>query len=227
MAAGTSRKPEIRCPRRPPPSPPARRTSSAAAWARGGGGGQIICTVDEPQSGEGVGGSEILPLQGGAAGRALTASRRAQRIAASLLFMGMASILEIALILAPGGRLARPSRWTGREVLLYWPGEKGEIPMDVKEILHRCDHTLLAQTATWEEIRAICDDGMKYGCASVCIPASYVKTGGGVCGGAGCPSAPSSAFPTGMTPPPPSASWPRTPWTTAPARWIWSSTVAG
>ena len=47
--------------------------------------------------------------------------------------------------------------------------------MDVKEILHRCDHTLLAQTATWEEIRAICNDGMKYGCASVCIPASYVK----------------------------------------------------
>ena len=47
--------------------------------------------------------------------------------------------------------------------------------MDVKEILSRCDHTLLAQTATWEEIRAICDDGMKYGCASVCIPASYVR----------------------------------------------------
>ena len=47
--------------------------------------------------------------------------------------------------------------------------------MDVKEILSKCDHTLLAQTATWEEIRAICDDGMKYGCASVCIPASYVK----------------------------------------------------
>ena len=47
--------------------------------------------------------------------------------------------------------------------------------MDVKEILSKCDHTLLAQTATWEEIRSICDDGMKYGCASVCIPASYVK----------------------------------------------------
>ena len=47
--------------------------------------------------------------------------------------------------------------------------------MDVKEILAKCDHTLLAQTATWEQIRAICDDGMKYGCASVCIPASYVK----------------------------------------------------
>ena len=47
--------------------------------------------------------------------------------------------------------------------------------MEVKEILSKCDHTLLAQTATWKEIRAICDDGVKYGCASVCIPASYVK----------------------------------------------------
>ena len=46
--------------------------------------------------------------------------------------------------------------------------------MELKEILSKCDHTLLAQSATWEEIRAICDDGMKYGCASVCIPASYV-----------------------------------------------------
>ena len=46
--------------------------------------------------------------------------------------------------------------------------------MELKEILSRCDHTLLAQTATWDEIRALCDDGMKYGCASVCIPASYV-----------------------------------------------------
>lgn len=42
-------------------------------------------------------------------------------------------------------------------------------------ILSRVDHTLLSQTATWEEIRAICDDGIRYGCASVCIPASYVK----------------------------------------------------
>ena len=47
--------------------------------------------------------------------------------------------------------------------------------MERKDILSKCDHTLLAQTATWDEIRAICDDGMKYGCASVCIPASYVK----------------------------------------------------
>ena len=47
--------------------------------------------------------------------------------------------------------------------------------MDIKEILNKCDHTLLAQTATWEEIKAICDDGIKYGTASVCIPQSYVK----------------------------------------------------
>ena len=47
--------------------------------------------------------------------------------------------------------------------------------MDIKTILSYCDHTLLAQTATWAEIQAICDDGMKYQTASVCIPASYVK----------------------------------------------------
>ena len=47
--------------------------------------------------------------------------------------------------------------------------------MELKEILSKCDHTLLAQTATWEEIKALCDDGIRYGCASVCIPASFVK----------------------------------------------------
>ena len=47
--------------------------------------------------------------------------------------------------------------------------------MDIREILSAVDHTLLAQGATWDEIRAICDDGIKYGTASVCIPASYVK----------------------------------------------------
>ena len=47
--------------------------------------------------------------------------------------------------------------------------------MELKEILSKCDHTLLAQTATWEEIRTLCDDGIRYGCASVCIPASYVR----------------------------------------------------
>lgn len=47
--------------------------------------------------------------------------------------------------------------------------------MELKEILHRVDHTLLAQTASWEEIKALCDDAIKYKTASVCIPASYVK----------------------------------------------------
>ena len=47
--------------------------------------------------------------------------------------------------------------------------------MERKEILSKCDHTLLAQTATWEEIKALCDDGIQYGCASVCIPASFVE----------------------------------------------------
>ena len=47
--------------------------------------------------------------------------------------------------------------------------------MELSQILAKCDHTLLAQTATWEEIKAICDDGIKYHTASVCIPASFVK----------------------------------------------------
>ena len=46
---------------------------------------------------------------------------------------------------------------------------------EIQSILAKVDHTLLAQSATWNEIKAICDDGIKYGCASVCIPASYVK----------------------------------------------------
>ena len=47
--------------------------------------------------------------------------------------------------------------------------------MNIKDILSKVDHTLLSQSATWEEIKAICDDGMKYETASVCIPASFVK----------------------------------------------------
>lgn len=47
--------------------------------------------------------------------------------------------------------------------------------MNIKEILSKVDHTLLSQNATWDEIKAICDDGLKYETASVCIPASYVK----------------------------------------------------
>ena len=44
-----------------------------------------------------------------------------------------------------------------------------------EEILSRVDHTLLAQTATWDEIKALCDDAITYGTASVCIPPSFVK----------------------------------------------------
>ena len=46
--------------------------------------------------------------------------------------------------------------------------------MEIEKILEKCDHTLLAQTATWDEIKAICDDGMKYHTASVCIPPAFV-----------------------------------------------------
>ena len=47
--------------------------------------------------------------------------------------------------------------------------------MEQREILSKVDHTLLAQTATWEEIKVICDDALAYQTASVCIPPSYVK----------------------------------------------------
>ncbi|WP_368241314.1 deoxyribose-phosphate aldolase [Intestinimonas butyriciproducens] len=47
--------------------------------------------------------------------------------------------------------------------------------MDTEKILAHCDHTLLKQESTWEQIREVCDDGLKYRCASVCIPATYVR----------------------------------------------------
>ena len=47
--------------------------------------------------------------------------------------------------------------------------------MDIDHILTLCDHTILKQEATWDQIRTICDDGRACRCASVCIPASYVK----------------------------------------------------
>ena len=55
--------------------------------------------------------------------------------------------------------------------------------MTQKDILAKVDHTLLAQTATWEEIRQICDDGMRYETASVCIPPSYVEQAKNYVGG--------------------------------------------
>ena len=47
--------------------------------------------------------------------------------------------------------------------------------MDQKEILSRVDHTLLSPTATWEQVKAVCDEGRQFGTASVCIPPRYVK----------------------------------------------------
>ena len=47
--------------------------------------------------------------------------------------------------------------------------------MDIREIVSKCDHTQLAVTATWEDIRQLIDDGIRYGTASVCIPPCYVK----------------------------------------------------
>ncbi|MBR5441595.1 MAG: deoxyribose-phosphate aldolase [Clostridia bacterium] len=54
--------------------------------------------------------------------------------------------------------------------------------MELKEILCHVDHTLLKQEATWEQIKAICDDGIKFNTASVCIPPSYVKECADYCG---------------------------------------------
>ncbi|WP_455950823.1 deoxyribose-phosphate aldolase [Eubacterium sp.] len=47
--------------------------------------------------------------------------------------------------------------------------------MDIKEILSKVDHTLLKQESTWQQIKEICDDGIKYETASICIPPSFVK----------------------------------------------------
>lgn len=47
--------------------------------------------------------------------------------------------------------------------------------MNIKEILSKVDHTILTQEATWKQVKQICDDGMKYETASVCIPPSFVK----------------------------------------------------
>lgn len=55
--------------------------------------------------------------------------------------------------------------------------------MDNKEILSHVDHTLLAQGAVWEQIKELCDDGLKYGVASVCIPPSFVKQAAQYLGG--------------------------------------------
>ena len=54
--------------------------------------------------------------------------------------------------------------------------------MTYRDILKKVDHTLLKQPSTWEQIKEICDDAVKYGTASVCIPPSYVKQAKGYVG---------------------------------------------
>ena len=55
--------------------------------------------------------------------------------------------------------------------------------MDIRDILSKVDHTVLSQTATWDDIRALCDDGIRYGTASACIPARYVARAASYCSG--------------------------------------------
>lgn len=70
--------------------------------------------------------------------------------------------------------------------------------MEYQDILAHVDHTLLTQTATWPEIRAICDDGVAYGCASVCIPASFVAQAAEYLEGR-CPVCTVIGFPNGYS----------------------------
>ncbi len=55
--------------------------------------------------------------------------------------------------------------------------------MEQNEILSRVDHTLLTPTATWDQVRALCDEGKQFGVASVCIPPRYVKRANDYAGG--------------------------------------------
>ena len=71
--------------------------------------------------------------------------------------------------------------------------------MKREEILRRVDHTLLKQEAVWEEIRALCDDAVAYGVASVCIPPCYVRQAAGYLGGR-VPVCTVVGFPNGNTP---------------------------
>ena len=70
--------------------------------------------------------------------------------------------------------------------------------MKREEILRRVDHTLLKQEAVWEEIRALCDDAVAYGVASVCIPPCYVRQEAGYLGGR-VPVCTVVGFPNGNT----------------------------
>ena len=69
--------------------------------------------------------------------------------------------------------------------------------MDIKEILSKCDHTLLKQTASWKDIQDLCDDAKKYHTASVCIPPCYVKPAAAYLKGSGVKICTVVGFPNG------------------------------
>ena len=88
--------------------------------------------------------------------------------------------------------------------------------MELREILSRCDHTLLRVDATAAEIRALCDQGMRYGCASVCIPPCHVA-GAKKYVGDRLRICTVIGFPNGYNTPAVKA------FEAAPTRWTWSS----
>lgn len=97
--------------------------------------------------------------------------------------------------------------------------------MNRDEVLKHVDHTLLTQTATWEEIKEILDDGIKYSTASACIPAAYVKQSAEYVEGK-LPICTVIGFPTATAPRQSKCLRQRMPLKTERPRLIWSSTSA-
>lgn len=65
---------------------------------------------------------------------------------------------------------------------MLYKTKKGQILMEIKDILKYVDHTLLKQESTWEQMKVICDDAIKFSTASVCVPPSFVKQCKEYCG---------------------------------------------
>ena len=98
--------------------------------------------------------------------------------------------------------------------------------MDTATILSHVDHTLLKPESTWEQIKTLCDEAMEFGCATVCIPPSFVKQAAAYVQG-NLKICTVIGFPNGYnTHRRQDALRPRTPWKTGPARSTWSSTTA-
>ena len=99
--------------------------------------------------------------------------------------------------------------------------------METATILSHVDHTLLKPEATWDQIKTLCDEAMEFGCATVCIPPSYVKRAAEyvqgnlkICTVIGFPPMDTTLWR-------PKFLRPRTRWKTAPVRSTWSLTWAG